>query len=345
MYPSELPGRPGLRGEHAGLAVRAPSQRLAALIAENRRLLREVMLRRKQLARLQADIRERGGQAAARLEPLSDRLRALDAEIHALFADVLTSRRLTRAARRLVQGFYERLQAQEVLSSSAERAEAEADRDVDLDEAWSEHGDAVGPAPGSGARPTVGEGPLRELFLRLARALHPDRARQAADAESRTDAMKEVNSAYRRRDLARLLEIERLWLETETSSGPPPRQTTASDQREAELKELNSALRGQHRELQRQYRQLKRSDLGRLVSDLKRGRAELEDIVSDGEMELARLSRLRDHVRSFGDGHLSVEDLLLRSQHGDEELCADARAVPQSQPPAARARKRQRHKR
>ena len=345
MYPSELPGRPGLRGEHAGLAVRAPSQRLAALIAENRRLLREVMIRRKQLARLQAEIRERGGQAAARLEPLSDRLRALDAEIHALFADLLTSRRLTRVARRLVQGFYERLQAQEVLSSSAERAEAEADLDADLDEASSEHGDPVRPAPGSGARPTAAEGPLRELFLRLARALHPDRAREAPDAESRTDAMKEVNSAYRRRDLARLLEIERLWLETETSSDARPGPATASDQREAELKELNSALRAQHRELQRQYRQLKRSDLGKLVSDLKRGRAELEDIVSGGEMELARLTRLRDNIRSFGEGQLSLQDLLLRSEHSDEDLFAEGSAVPQGQPPAAPGRKRQRHKR
>ena len=71
---------------------------------------------------------------------------------------------------------------------------------------------AAGTAPPSAARPRDDKaGTLRDIFCRLAHALHPDRAGEGGDADARTEAMKDVNRAYREGDLASLVEIQRTW--------------------------------------------------------------------------------------------------------------------------------------
>ena len=49
---------------------------------------------------------------------------------------------------------------------------------------------------------------LREVFRKLASALHPDRATDDADRASRTAMMQRVNQAYERNDLLALLELQ-----------------------------------------------------------------------------------------------------------------------------------------
>lgn len=49
---------------------------------------------------------------------------------------------------------------------------------------------------------------LREIYRKLASALHPDRSRDAADADTRTALMKRANQAYEAADLLGLLELQ-----------------------------------------------------------------------------------------------------------------------------------------
>ncbi len=49
---------------------------------------------------------------------------------------------------------------------------------------------------------------LREVFRKLASALHPDRADDDADRQRRTEAMQRVNQAYERQDLLALLTLQ-----------------------------------------------------------------------------------------------------------------------------------------
>lgn len=49
---------------------------------------------------------------------------------------------------------------------------------------------------------------LREVFRKLASALHPDRADDDADRQRRTEAMQRVNQAYARQDLLALLTLQ-----------------------------------------------------------------------------------------------------------------------------------------
>src|SRR5688572_8275481 len=107
MRQTVLPGVDQSLAGDPGLVVRGPSGRFAALLDQNRRLLRKVTLKRRALGRLRDELREHGVRAAGRLEPVSERLRALDAEIHQLFTDLLKSRKITKRDRREVQALYE----------------------------------------------------------------------------------------------------------------------------------------------------------------------------------------------------------------------------------------------
>jgi hypothetical protein len=60
---------------------------------------------------------------------------------------------------------------------------------------------------------------LREVYLALARVLHPDTVADPAERDIREEAMKQATGAYRRSDLLALLRLELQWIRRE--SGEP----------------------------------------------------------------------------------------------------------------------------
>jgi hypothetical protein len=185
--------------------------------------------------------------------------------------------------------------------------------------------DEEGPPPGplddlpSAARPSDadGKGTLRALFLRLAHALHPDRAPESEDAGARTEAMKDVNRAYRDGDLARLLEIERTWAVARVvGRGQDARD--GLERRAQELERTNQALAAQLKALEREHRELERSDLARLAGGPRAGERALEELVREARAEVARMGQLRDHVKAFRNGEISGEAFFLGMDGGDD---------------------------
>ena len=83
---------------------------------------------------------------------------------------------------------------------------------------------------------------LRTVFRKLASALHPDRASDAADAERRTALMQRANAAYAADDLLALLTLQ---LEIEQIDAAHLRGAS-----EAQLKHFNAVLQEQFDELQ-----------------------------------------------------------------------------------------------
>ncbi len=61
------------------------------------------------------------------------------------------------------------------------------------------------------------QGALRTIYRQLASALHPDRAADTADRDRKTALMKEVNTAYERRDLTALLRMQLTVEQVDTS--------------------------------------------------------------------------------------------------------------------------------
>jgi hypothetical protein len=144
---------------------------------------------------------------------------------------------------------------------------------------------------------------LRDLFRRLARTLHPDRAQEDAERERLTGIMKEVTSAYQNGDLARLLVLEETW--AKHASLP----VADDEQRCRELERLNRALRAQLAGVNRELRQLKRSAKDAAFD------MPLEAALDGAEHEIAELTSIRDFVREFRDGKISLR----RFVHGPEQ--------------------------
>jgi hypothetical protein len=349
MRQPELPGladSPG--GGGPGLLPLGPSGRLRALLAEHEKLLKAVARKRERVRRLGEELQTQGGRVASVVEPLRDRLVALDAEVHALFGELLAGRRLSRQAKRDVTALYRLLQREEVLSPAPRRGEDASPEPAPG--ASAEADDEASNTPPRDRRPGRG---LRELFLGLANALHPDKAQNAHDVEARGEAMKEVNRAYQDGDLARLLELERAW----STSRAAPSTLDDLERRCAALEQTNRALRAQLAQLTGEEREMASSELGRLVREGKRrGRRSdlLAEIDQDGKRQIERLTEVRDHVRAFRDGKISLEDLLggpAGPDDADEELAlfqalADlaAEMAEARPPPSGRGKRRARRR-
>ncbi|HEY8926637.1 MAG TPA: J domain-containing protein [Polyangia bacterium] len=324
-----------------------PPERLLGLLRQHERLLADVRRKRKVFERAQEEVERVAAEVRRRLEPFIEESRRIDAELHALFGEVLRGGRLAKRARRAVARFYAELQRRGVLSEGR-RAQPLDDDDAAPDfegDQPDDEGPGAGRRRSGGPRPSsranaAGDVPaaappsanptLRSLFLRLARALHPDRVQDAREQAARTETMKEINRAYREGDVARLAELERLvtaqggfaGAKEGAGAGLPLHEGDDGDDRDVEarcvaLEQTNRALRDQLNTLRRDLRALWESEMGRLAAEIEQRSARggkrdpFAELIADAAAEVQRFRAFRDHVRAFRDGSLALEDLLM----------------------------------
>ncbi len=91
---------------------------------------------------------------------------------------------------------------------------------------------------------------IQEVYRKLASSLHPDREPDEAERERKTKIMQEVNVAYSKKDLLRLLELQ---IELEHID-----QVHLNNIAEDRLKHFNKILQGQLRELQQEIESIER---------------------------------------------------------------------------------------
>jgi len=274
------------------------------------------LIRRKtsEKQRLQKDI----AACQQALEPLASQqeaLQELDREIHALFQSVLAGEKLAKRARKQVCDVYEQLQYEQLISLDPELAIGERascdcpfcsgaatdevpwpeEASVDREEA-SGHGQE--PKPRSSSQPEREAG-VRALYRKLALRFHPDRAQDEARRAEHEAVMREVNNAYHGGDTERLLELSReLGIEVgelRTSDG------------------LLAELVRQYEQLKAEVRVLRSSPLGMLVADMRRAerdrdrRSPIDAIRDEAEAALHQLTEIRNLVRDFAEGKISLK--------------------------------------
>jgi len=359
------------------VGVSRPPERVLGLMRQHERLLGDVGRKRKALQRVQEEVDRVAAEVNRRLRTVFEESGRIDAELHALFKELLHGSRLAKRARRAVARFYAELRHRGGLSEGPGAAAAGGPDDAssDFEDDHPDDGDrgARNHAPGGSrsshprsaatadvpaATPPSANPTLRGLFLRLARALHPDRVQDAREQAARTETMKEINRAYREGDVARLAELER----QVTAQGGL---TGAKGKREAgepgpglgrqggevhgqdvdaqceALEQTNQALREQLNMLRRDLRALRESGMGRLATDIEHHRARgakgdpFAELEADAADEVRRYRAFRDHVRAFRDGAIALEDLLMGPLEGldeddawNDEDAADFRGGP-----------------
>lgn len=322
----EPPMPPGERPTQA-LGHAQPSARLERLAAEHERLRKQVLRRRRELERLEADIREIGSEMGARAVPFIEETLRLDAAIHTAFADILARKKLSRSAREHIRTIYTILMQNGTISPP-EYAKRYARQD------------GAGPGEGAdrGARPDGDAGPqdgadagaagqdadeshrgraahlrdLRKTFIALADVMHPDKVQCEEEKQARTEAMKELNQAYRDGDVARLLEIERAWnLQGKLEAGDEDE----IERRCQAIERQNALLVDQFRALGKTLRLVRRSESGTMVAEVRQLRRQHDPdpvgaLLEPVEAELEILRAMASFVQSFVNGEISLDQFL-----------------------------------
>lgn len=316
----------------SGIVVsRSPEQqRLDRLTKEHERLLDKVAKKRAALQKTERAAREVVSDFVRRAEPLRDQIEAAAREIHDLFEHLLGSQsRLGKRSKVKIRRVY-----QQVMMSLPPELRRSAGTAAEENDEWGApergqydpgppghgphgpgaQGDA-GPPPETGYSAPKHDGKhkksLRDLFRRLATALHPDKVQDEAEKLDRTAVMKDITQAYEAGDLARLVELERSHL----ASIPMGDDAGALARRIEQLSQANSELRRQLSRLGSDQRAVKQSvpfpiDLRGGKKARARAEAAIDEALAEFELEVDGIVGIRDFVREFAQGKMTLQEFL-----------------------------------
>lgn len=287
-----------------GLSLHVSGQRFYALLRERERLLREVQVKKRRLERVIEETKASAQTMMEKLAPIMTRYHELNAEVHRVFDELLVPGKLSASARKKVKKIRNLLEAQGLLIPREEEpAEPSEFAGGDDDEPF-EH-PFGSPFQGSEVRSAAPRGQeaghesLRALFKRLALALHPDRATHENDRNDRTEVMKQVTQAYNDGDLARLLELEKLWEQNGAANS-----TADEEARCSELEQTIAELRRQSRQLTAEHRAVKKSAPSNTMG------GSVKVVVRQAQAELEEFQIMCDFVKSFRDGKITLAEFV-----------------------------------
>jgi hypothetical protein len=190
-----------------GLSIPRASERLRGLLRQRKALLTKIKQEQKQREKLVESARDTMTAVMSQVQPLLTECDQLSLAIHALFRELLADGRLPKRSRRQVQQVYETLR--ESLGAVSHEGGREQAHESEREPGADRFEPASNSAGGASSKASA-----RDVFRRLALALHPDRASNEEERRQRTEVMKGLSQAYEAGDLAALLEAEQRWLAT-----------------------------------------------------------------------------------------------------------------------------------
>ena len=312
---------------------------LQGLEKEHESLLKQIKKKRTELNNFVEKMRSLATEVFHKVSPNMQTMAELDAEIHALFTEILTTRKMGKQTQKNIQSLYRSLQMGGIISYKA-IDEDEEDDDEELDELF-ENDDSqenhqrrrqFWEAEQDSQSPTVprtdDSRKIRQTFLRLAEIFHPDKVKDNETQMTHTEIMKEINKAYQEGDLARLLEIERKYEVGETIDN------NSEDDLSRKCKNIeqqNQILKNQYEKLKQELRLAKNTPEGTMVADYKKAAKQgidcIELMLETIQSQTKIVAEIRDFVKDFKDKKIPIKEFLagpqsLRSMQEDmmEEL-------------------------
>ena len=313
---------------------------LQGLEKEHESLLKQIKKKRTELNNFVEKMRSLATEVFHKVSPNMQTMAELDAEIHALFTEILTTRKMGKQTQKNIQSLYRSLQMGGIISYKAIDEEEDDDDDDELDELfenddsqenhqrrrqfWEAEGDSESPTV-----PRTDESrKVRQTFLRLAEIFHPDKVKDNETQMTHTEIMKEINKAYQEGDLARLLEIERKYEVGETIDN------NSEDDLSRKCKNIeqqNQILKNQYEKLKQELRLAKNTPEGTMVADYKKAAKQgidcIELMLETIQSQTKIVAEIRDFVKDFKDKKIPIKEFLagpqsLRSMQEDmmEEL-------------------------
>ncbi|TYQ30543.1 J domain-containing protein [Pseudanabaena sp. UWO310] len=304
--------------------------RLNFLEKENSKLIKQIETNRTKLNALNDSIKEVGIQIAQRVAPFRQKILELDEQIHAVFQEILTGRKLGKKSRKDIETVYYNLQLDGVISPKhlpIEEELFENDDEFEDEFDWAHY-------RGHSNQQIIEDIPkpdrdelkkIRQLFLRLADSFHPDKVTDEAEKEYRTEIMKEINLAYQDGDLARLLAIEK---EQELGAIIDRDSTDDLSRHCAKVEAENRYLKDQLENLKQQLKITKKTQQGEMTATFKKitkyGGDPIGEALREIEDQIAIIEQMHQFVVDFRDRRMTIKEFLkgptsLRLQQMSEE--------------------------
>jgi len=311
---------------------------LAGLEKEHQSLLKQIKKKRTELNNFVEKMRSLATEVFHRVSPNMQTMAELDAEIHALFTEILNTRKMGKQTQKNIQSLYRSLQMGGIISYKP--IEEEDDDDEELDELFEDNDSQENhqrrrqfwEAEQDSESPTVARTDesrkIRQTFLRLAEIFHPDKVKDNETQMTHTEIMKEINKAYQDGDLARLLEIERKYEVGETIDNNSEDDLS---RRCKNIEQHNQILKNQYEKLKQELRLAKNTPEGSMVADYKKAAKQgvdcIELMLETIQSQTKIVAEIRDFVQDFKDKKITIKEFLagpesLRSMKEDmmEEL-------------------------
>lgn len=311
---------------------------LEGLEKEHQSLLKQIKKKRTELNNFVEKMRSLATEVFHRVSPNMQTMAELDAEIHALFAEILNTRKMGKQTQKNIESLYRSLQMGGIISYKP--IEEEDDDDEELDELFEDNDSQENhqrrrqfwEAEQDSESPTVARTDesrkIRQTFLRLAEIFHPDKVKDNETQMTHTEIMKEINKAYQDGDLARLLEIERKYEVGETIDNNSEDDLS---RRCKNIEQHNQILKNQYEKLKQELRLAKNTPEGSMVADYKKAAKQgidcIELMLETIQSQTKIVAEIRDFVQDFKDKKITIKEFLagpesLRSVQEDmmEEL-------------------------
>ena len=320
-------------------------ERLLGLQEKRQWFLKQIKRKRTELDNFLTQMRSLAAGMFEHMAPVFKKLDAVDSEVHDLFAEILSKRKLGKKSRAQIEGIYRNMQFVGVVSPRTLEEEGDAGDRLDGEDAPDDvftppgaGGDRAASAreedhpPAHGGREAVEGRNMRQTFLRLASIFHPDRADGGDERAQNAEVMKEINRAYADGDFARLIELER-----QHDSGDleaiVPENPDDLDRQCQRLERENATLAEQYEGIKAELRALRNDTFeGEMVKTYRQAQREgfdfFEELVTVAERDLAELEDVRDFVRDFRDRKMTIKEFVrgpvraAASEYVDELIAA-----------------------
>jgi len=299
---------------------------IESLLEEKEWLLKQIKKKRTELKNFVEQMRTIAREIFIKADPYYKQIYLIDEEIHQLFKEIFTTRKMGYNTRKDIENVYQHLQLIGLISP-AEKAQKE--EYLDLDDLFEEEEETTNKtqqeSTETSEKQRSNSKEMRQIFLSLAAKFHPDKVTDPETQMRHTEIMKEINRAYKDNDLAKLMEIASKEV---TEEGLNLENEDELERKYRLLIKENQLLHQQYEYLKKELNLAKNTAEGELVKDYRKGKRKGFDVVTEMiemiENELASLESIRNFVQDFRDEKITVKEFLSGPQQtmnlSDEEM-------------------------